>query len=199
MEWNIALLGSVGSGKTTAVQSVSDIDVVGTDAVATDETALLKPTTTVAMDMGVMDLGNGDKLRLHGSPGQDRFSFMWDILLQQARGAIVFVDHSRPDPIGDMRFYLDAVQQRTQLREFPIVLGITHMDVDQGATLEPYRQHFAHVSCPCSICHPPILKVDARSRKDVSALLIVLTASLEMMQRYPDQTLHRLLGGAKAA
>lgn len=77
MDWNIAVLGSVGSGKTTAIRAISDIEVVDTDVKPTDEDTLaLKDTTTVAMDMGVMELGSGDRLRLYGAPGQDRFDFI---------------------------------------------------------------------------------------------------------------------------
>ena len=57
MEWSVLFLGPVGSGKTQAIRSVSDIDVVDTEALATDETAAVKQTTTVAMDVGVMMLG----------------------------------------------------------------------------------------------------------------------------------------------
>ena len=78
--YKLVFAGPVGAGKTTAVQSLSDIEVVSTESVATDETRRLKRTTTVAMDYGVMRLDNGDQVHLYGTPGQKRFDFMWDIL-----------------------------------------------------------------------------------------------------------------------
>ena len=69
-------MGPVGAGKTTAIHTLSDIEVVHTEARATDATRHLKATTTVSMDVGVLHLPGNDKLRLYGAPGQDRFDFM---------------------------------------------------------------------------------------------------------------------------
>ncbi|RMX03024.1 GTP-binding protein [Corticibacter populi] len=192
MEWNIAVLGSVGSGKTTAIRAISDIEVVDTDVRASDEETLaLKETTTVAMDMGVMDLGNGDRLRLHGAPGQDRFDFMWEILLEQAKGAVIFLDHSRPDPRADLNAYIEAVHAQKGGTDFPVVIGITHADDAETRSLDIYQRYFAERSaCTCSLCHPPILWCDAREQQDVAVLLVVMTALLESFHRYPSSLLH---------
>ena len=77
--YKIVFAGPVGAGKTTAIKSLSDIEVVSTDASATDDVKLMKATTTVAMDYGLMRLDNGYQVRLYGTPGQKRFDFMWDI------------------------------------------------------------------------------------------------------------------------
>ena len=69
-------MGPVGAGKTTAIQALSDIEVIATEAKASDDVRKLKKTTTVAMDYGVMNLGNGDQVRLYGAPGQKRFDLM---------------------------------------------------------------------------------------------------------------------------
>lgn len=192
MDWNIAVLGSVGSGKTTAIRAISDIEVVDTDVDATDEDTLaLKDTTTVAMDMGVMELGNGDKLRLHGAPGQDRFDFMWEILLEQARGVVVFVDHTRTDRLQDLATYLDAIHEQKPGTDFPIVVAITHAEDDADRDLEEYRRFFTQRSaCPCSACHPPVLWCDAREQRDVAVLLVVMTALLETFHAHPESLLH---------
>src|SRR5690625_6233998 len=84
--YKILFTGPVGSDKTTAIQSLSDIGVVSTEASASDDVKSLKPTTTVAMDYGLMKLPNGDQVRLYGTPGQKRFDFMWDILARDALG-----------------------------------------------------------------------------------------------------------------
>ena len=69
--YKIVFAGPVGSGKTRAVKTLSDIEVVSTEADATDDVKNLKHQTTVAMDYGVMNLANGDKVRLYGTPGQE--------------------------------------------------------------------------------------------------------------------------------
>lgn len=81
MQWGILFMGPVGAGKTQAIDTISDIEVVNTDERASDQTRLMKSSTTVSMDVGTLQLGEGAKLRLYGAPGQDRFDFMWDILL----------------------------------------------------------------------------------------------------------------------
>ena len=68
--YKLVFAGPVGSGKTTAIQALSDIEVVRTEANASDEVQRLKKTTTVAMDYGLMKLASGDQVR-----GLTNFSF----------------------------------------------------------------------------------------------------------------------------
>src|SRR5690606_3823761 len=78
--YKILFTGPVGAGKTTAITSLSDTPPVLTESLASDGTMRRKPTTTVALDYGVMRLSVKDQLHLYGTPGQERFDFMWDIL-----------------------------------------------------------------------------------------------------------------------
>ena len=127
-QYKIVFAGPVGAGKTTAIQSLSDIEVVSTEAKASDDVRKMKPTTTVAMDYGVMKLDNGDQVRLYGAPGQKRFDFMWDILTENALGLVVLVNAAAPDPVLDLRLYLDAF--RALIDRTAVVVGVTH--IDQG-------------------------------------------------------------------
>lgn len=185
MECAILFVGPVGAGKTQAIQSISDIDVVDTEALATDETALLKQNTTVAMDMGVLLLGTQDKLRLYGAPGQDRFDFMWDILLEQSRGVVLLIDHSRPRPLDDLAYYMAQLLQRMGARVVPVVVGVTHADSGEPLNLETYRQHLGGASAVRRLQPVPVLEVDARSLHDVKTLLLTLTSMLDMSERFP--------------
>lgn len=184
MDWSILFAGPVGAGKTQAIRVASDVEVVSTEAAATDQTALLKADTTVAMDMGLMRLDGTDRIRLLGAPGQERFDFMWDILLEQARGLVVLVDHTRITALEDLRFYADQLRQRAGPRRLPWVVGVTHMDQAPGADLAPYAGVLASYAEPGARGPVPLLRVDARERRDVRALLVALTAMLEVAWRF---------------
>ena len=191
MEWNIAFMGPVGSGKTTAIGSVSDIDCLDTEVNHHEGGHGSKARTTVALDMGVMELGQGDRLRLQGAPGQDRFDYMWDILLGQARAVVVLV-RAGSQASQELAHYLGQVRQRVAngQREVPVVVGVTHTDLAPCA-LPELVQAAALGSCPCSACRPPVLPVDARQRSSVVALLQVTTALLEAAQLHPEAGLHQ--------
>src|SRR3954463_15369047 len=99
----ILVAGGFGAGKTTLVGSVSEVEPLRTEEVLTDRSVGVddisgieqKNTTTVALDFGRITLGDDLILYLFGTPGQDRFWFVWDELAHGAVGAIVLVDTRR--------------------------------------------------------------------------------------------------------
>jgi signal recognition particle receptor subunit beta len=196
MEWSILFAGPVGAGKTQAIRTISDIEVVSTEAAATDGVALLKENTTVAMDMGVLHLDGQDKVRLYGAPGQSRFDFMWDILLQQASGLVLLVDHSRPDPIADLDFYLSDLLDRMGHRPLPVVIGVTHMDLRKSADLKPYCDYLSHRAASALGGVAPVFEADARNARDVRTLLMTLTSMMDMVERFPTRSKPAALGYA---
>ncbi len=99
----IVIAGGFGVGKTTAVGAISEIDVLTTEAAMTEVAAEVdrtghtpeKTQTTVALDFGRITIDSEIKLYLFGTPGQDRFGFMWRDLTEGALGALVIVDTRR--------------------------------------------------------------------------------------------------------
>jgi uncharacterized protein len=89
--FKIAVTGNVGAGKTTFIRTISEIKVVDTERRATDETASLKENTTVAFDFGRITLNPEQVLYLYGTPGQSRFDFMWDIVINQVEAYVLLV------------------------------------------------------------------------------------------------------------
>ncbi|WP_421956269.1 GTP-binding protein [Polaromonas sp.] len=171
-QYKIVFAGPVGAGKTTAIQSLSDIEVVSTEARASDVVRQLKSTTTVAMDYGLMKLDNGDQVRLYGAPGQKRFDFMWDILTQHALGLVVLVSAAGAEPVGDLRQYLDAF--RALIDRTAVVVGVTHTDKGDPAVRQLLIEEMHRQRIP-----PCVMDADARSRPDVAMLVKCLLFSID--------------------
>ncbi len=118
----VIVSGPVGAGKSTLIRTLSETEVVDTDAIATE--AIGKPTTTVALDHGTLRL-DGHLLHLFGTPGQERFDFMWEILAEGALGILLMVRADRPDTLPVARNILDYIKSRAPV---PYVVGVTHLD-----------------------------------------------------------------------
>lgn len=171
-QFKIIFTGPVGAGKTTAIGSISDSPPVKTDATASDMTKNRKSATTVAMDYGVMNLPGGEKVHLYGTPGQERFDFMWDILTAGGIGLILLLDNSRAEPFQDMRFFLDAFD--TFIRKTAVAIGVTQMDISSQPSINDYHQQLQALGLK-----PPVFAVDAREHNDVSLLVQALLYSLD--------------------
>ena len=170
--YKLVFAGPVGAGKTTAIQSLSDIEVVRTEANASDDVKSLKKTTTVAMDYGLMKLASGDQVRLYGTPGQKRFDFMWDILTENALGLVLMLRGNSPDPVADLRTYV------TEFRDFidrtSLVVGITHSDQGGWQTRQMVSRELVAMGLP-----PTAMDTDARSRAHMATLVKALIYGID--------------------
>ncbi|MBE0437231.1 MAG: ATP/GTP-binding protein [Methylomicrobium sp.] len=171
-QYKIIFTGPVGAGKTTAIQSISDIPPIKTDAAASDMTKSRKAATTVAMDYGVMNLAGGEKLHLYGTPGQERFDFMWDILTSGGIGLILLLDNTRTDPFQDMRFFLEAFSDFIEKTQ--VAIGVTQMDLSSRPVINDYHKKLKEMGM-----NIPVFTVDARVKNDVSLLIQALLYSLD--------------------
>jgi uncharacterized protein len=171
-QYKIIFTGPVGAGKTTAINSISDVPPIKTDAAASDMTKTRKAATTVAMDYGIMNLDGGEKIHLYGTPGQERFDFMWDILVTGGIGLVLLLDNTRADPFKDMRFFLEAFKK--YIGETGVAIGVTQMDISSKPTIADY-----HAQLQISDLKPPVFAVDARVKEDISLLVQSLLYSLD--------------------
>ncbi|MDX2525473.1 GTP-binding protein [Streptomyces europaeiscabiei] len=163
----ILVAGGFGVGKTTCVAAVSEIKPLRTEEVLTeagrpvDDTSGVesKTTTTVAMDFGRITLREDLVLYLFGTPGQDRFWFLWDELASGALGAVVLVDTRR---LEDCFAAVDYFERRS----IPFVIGVNCFDEAARYPAETVRQ--ALDLDP----EVPIVLCDARRRDSVKDVLV---------------------------
>lgn len=165
----IVFTGPTGSGKTTAIQTYSDIEPVLTEVKASDETKNLKENTTVAMDYGSVTLDSETRLHLYGTPGQARFEFMWEILGKGSHGLIILMDHTDPNALEKLNFYLDKFS--FIVKNVPVVIGINKIDspVDHPLTMSDYENAIAAIGENIAV-----LGVDVRKEEDVRMLIMSL-------------------------
>jgi uncharacterized protein len=96
----VVVTGPFAAGKTTLIDTISEIPVLATETLISDETQATKEHTTVTMDFGKLTVKDDDmiaELYMFGTPGQDRFNFMWDVLAEGMDGYILMADLSRGD------------------------------------------------------------------------------------------------------
>ena len=163
----IVVAGGFGSGKTTLVGAVSEIDPLTTEASMTEAGAGVddisatpnKTTTTVAMDFGRITLDSDIVLYVFGTPGQHRFWFMWDDLALGAIGAVVLIDTRRlADAFPSIDFF--------ENRKLPYVVAINCFDRLLHHQIEDVR-HALTISP-----NVPIMACDARDRESAKQVLI---------------------------
>lgn len=167
----IVFSGPMGAGKTQAIASLSDVDVVSTEVQNTDLGNNAKLLTTVGIDYGELMLEGGTNIGLYGTPGQERFNFIWPILSQGALGVVILINHSAQDPLADLAHYLETFERIYNGR---IVIGVTQLDSRPDLEFGIYRNWLeAHNR------NLPVYPTDMRKREDVLLLVETIIAALE--------------------
>ncbi|GGM95448.1 ATP-binding protein [Lentzea pudingi] len=165
----IVIAGGFGTGKTTMVASVSEIPPLRTEELLTeagvhvDDLAGIegKDTTTVALDFGRITINTKVVLYLFGTPGQNRFWFMWDELATGAIGAVVLVDTRRLDSsFPSIDFF--------EHRAIPFIVAVNCFDGSQLYTVDEVR-HALDLDEQI-----PVILCDARDRESSKAVLVEL-------------------------
>ncbi|MEU0151861.1 GTP-binding protein [Micromonospora fulviviridis] len=176
----ILIAGGFGAGKTTLVSALSEVRPLQTEEVltgagiGTDDVSGVeqKSTTTVAMDFGRITINDDLQVYLFGTPGQDRFWFLWDELAFGALGAVVLADTRR---LADCFPSIDYFEQRG----IPFVVGVNCFDGSRRFSLGAVRDALdLDPDVPLVLC-------DARERQSGKLVLISLVEHVARQRGEP--------------
>ncbi len=179
MRYKIIITGPVGAGKTTAINSLTDQKALKTDAPVSDmTTSQRKKTTTVALDYGVIKLNEDDVAHVYGTPGQERFDFMWEIISEGAHGLVLLLDNSRNYPFRDLIYYTN--QFRDLIDGVPFIIGVTRSDIKSDPNIETYLGWVKEQNL-----NAEVIMVDARNKEHIHQLVSKLVDSAADSEKTP--------------
>ena len=165
----IVVTGPFSAGKTTLIRTISEITVLSTEQDITDSTRSRKAETTVAMDFGRITIDRDLVLYLFGTPGQDRFDFMWEILGEGMLGYILLVDSSREDSLEEAVGILAAFRKMARV---PFVVALNRSSGMDPQDEEQVRRVLALDE------DTPVVPCDATDRESVKSVLLALLYSV---------------------
>jgi small GTP-binding protein len=161
----VVVTGPFAAGKTTLIRTISEITVLSTERAITDSTRRRKAETTVAMDFGRITIDRDLVLYLFGTPGQDRFDFMWEILGEGMIGYLLLIDAAREESIEEAASIQQAFRRMARV---PYVVALNRCSADDHALVEQVR---TRLEIPGDVA---ILACDATDKESVKNVLLAL-------------------------
>ncbi|MFA5843375.1 MAG: ATP/GTP-binding protein [Coriobacteriia bacterium] len=161
----VVVTGPFNAGKTTFIKAVSEITVLSTERQVSDASGESGGETTVAMDFGRITISDDVVLYLFGTPGQQRFSFMWETLSEGMLGFVLLVDAMSSDSVRDATAMIEFF---TGMADVPFVVAANKVAAEDLETLRKVRDDLRLEE------YVPLFAVDARDKESVKAVLLGL-------------------------
>lgn len=169
MNVKVVVTGPFASGKTEFIKAISEIEVVSTEKkIHSDNERKVKEETTVAMDFGRITIDENLVLYIFGTPGQERFDFMWEVLGEGALGTVVMVDSTEGESILKARRIIDFFHIRIKT---PYVVAANKQDLPDAWPPEFIK---AYLDLDDSIKVIPCVAKEKKSVKNVLLELLQL-------------------------
>jgi small GTP-binding protein len=161
----VVITGPFNAGKTTFIRAVSEIAVLSTERQVSEASSEGSGETTVAMDFGRITISDEVVLYLFGTPGQERFSFMWETLAEGMLGFVVIVEGTSEESVRDA---MSMIGFFTDMSDVPFVVAVNRVEPKDQQTLGSLR---ATLGLAEDI---PLIGIDARRKDDVVRALLAL-------------------------
>ncbi len=161
----VVVTGPFNAGKTTFIKAVSEITVLSTERQVSDASGEGGGETTVAMDFGRITISDDVVLYLFGTPGQERFSFMWETLSEGMLGFVLLVDADDEESLDSASNMIEFFKG---MSDVPFVVAANKVEADDTDSIQRVR---SRLSLEDAV---PLLPVDARNRDSVKAVLLGL-------------------------
>jgi uncharacterized protein len=183
----VVVTGPFDAGKSTFIRTISETTVLSTERPVSRGAEGTSGSTTVAMDFGRLTLASDLALYLFGTPGQQRFEFMWDILAEGMLGFVLMVDAQTPESDTEV----DRIRRHfADLADVPFVVMVNKVANADSAVAEGLR---ARLGVPADV---PVVVGDARVRESVKQVLLTLLHQVLEQVRRRDDVSHTSWGGA---
>ena len=163
----VVVTGPVCAGKTTFVRALSDRESFSTDEAVTS--SIGKQQTTVGLDVGVSQM-EGAIVKLIGTPGQERFAYMWDILASGADGIVLLIPADRRNAIEEAEEIAPVISSSPQP---PVGIGLTRCDLAEAPMASSVRRRFASLAA----------FIDRVDPREAAACRGLLSSLLRMIDR----------------
>lgn len=161
---NVVVTGSFGTGKTTLIRSLSEINVLTTERRVAS--SIEDGPDTLAMDFGRMTVADELSIHLFGTPNRDQFDFMWGVVSQGLVGFIVLVDNTRPQSTEEARGMMDYFRDRADV---PYVVAVNKVTADNAERAVKQARHSLRIPGMVRVA-----AVDVRRRDSSKQLLLQL-------------------------